>query len=46
MRTRAPKGLDGVVAKKLDQRYGSGERTGMIKVKRVRTAVCVVGGFR
>ncbi|MGI8548681.1 MAG: ATP-dependent DNA ligase [Gemmatimonadaceae bacterium] len=39
-------GLDGVVAKRLDLSYASGERTGMQKVKRVRSADCVVGGFR
>jgi ATP-dependent DNA ligase len=39
-------GLDGVVAKRLDLPYESGERTGMEKVKRIRTADCVVGGFR
>jgi ATP-dependent DNA ligase len=39
-------GLDGVVAKRLDLPYESGDRTGMQKVKRVRTADCVVGGFR
>jgi ATP-dependent DNA ligase len=38
--------LDGVVAKRLDQPYRSGERTAVVKVKRVRTADCVVGGFR
>ena len=38
-------GRDGVVAKRLDGRYLSGERA-MIKVKRLRTADCVVGGFR
>jgi ATP-dependent DNA ligase len=38
--------LDGIVAKRLDLPYRSGERDGMIKVKRQRTAVCVVGGFR
>ena len=36
---------DGVVAKRLDEPYRSGERA-MLKVKRVRTADCVVGGFR
>lgn len=36
---------DGVVAKRLDGPYTPGERT-MIKVKRLRTADCVVGGFR
>ncbi len=39
-------GLDGVVAKRLDLPYRSGERTGMQKYKRIRTADCVVGGFR
>jgi len=39
-------GLDGVVAKRLDVGYRSGERTGMQKVKRLRSADCVVGGFR
>jgi ATP-dependent DNA ligase len=38
-------GLDGVVAKRLDQPYRPGERS-MIKVKHARTADCVVGGFR
>jgi ATP-dependent DNA ligase len=37
--------FDGVVAKRADGRYLSGERA-MIKVKRLRTADCVVGGFR
>jgi ATP-dependent DNA ligase len=36
---------DGVVAKRLDLDYRFGERA-MIKVKRMRTADCVVGGFR
>ncbi|MDX8523642.1 ATP-dependent DNA ligase [Mesorhizobium sp. MSK_1335] len=36
---------DGVVAKALDEPYRPGERA-MIKVKRLRTADCVVGGFR
>ncbi|MGH9443260.1 MAG: ATP-dependent DNA ligase, partial [Thermoanaerobaculia bacterium] len=39
-------GLDGIVAKRLDAAYRSGERTGMQKVKVIRTADCVVGGFR
>ncbi|MDQ2936467.1 MAG: ATP-dependent DNA ligase [Acidobacteriota bacterium] len=38
--------LDGVMAKRLDLPYRSGERDGMQKVKRIRTADCVVGGFR
>ena len=37
--------LDGVIAKRADQGYRSGERA-MIKVKQIRTADCVVGGFR
>jgi ATP-dependent DNA ligase len=37
--------LDGVIAKRLDLPYRPGERA-MLKVKRVRTADCVVGGFR
>jgi ATP-dependent DNA ligase len=37
--------LDGVIAKRLDIPYEPGERA-MIKVKRLRTADCVVGGFR
>lgn len=36
---------DGVVAKMLDEPYRPGERA-MVKVKRLRTADCVVGGFR
>ena len=39
-------GLDGVVAKALDVDYRSGERSGMQKIKSLRTADCVVGGFR
>ena len=38
-------GLDGVVAKRLDAPYRSAERE-MLKVKRERTADCVVFGFR
>jgi ATP-dependent DNA ligase len=38
--------LEGVMAKRLDLPYRSGERDGMQKVKRRRTADCVVGGFR
>src|SRR3954465_13024766 len=38
-------GLDGVVAKRLDLPYESGERA-MRKMKQMRTADCVVGGFR
>ncbi|HEX5760328.1 MAG TPA: ATP-dependent DNA ligase [Thermoanaerobaculia bacterium] len=38
-------GLDGVIAKRLDEPYRAGART-MIKVKHTRTADCVVAGFR
>ena len=38
--------LDGIIAKRLDAAYASGERTAAVKVKRMRTADCVVGGFR
>jgi ATP-dependent DNA ligase len=38
-------GLDGVVVKLADQAYEPGKRV-MIKVKHVRTADCVVAGFR
>ena len=37
--------LDGVVAKRVDGHYVPGERE-MLKVKLLRTADCVVGGFR
>jgi ATP-dependent DNA ligase len=38
--------MDGVIAKNLRLQYQSGNRTGMLKIKRVKTADCVVGGFR
>lgn len=38
--------LDGVIAKRLDLPYQSGNRKGMVKVKHKRTADCVIGGFR
>ena len=38
--------LDGVIAKRLDAAYASGERTAAVKVKRMWPADCVVGGFR
>src|SRR5581483_5271885 len=38
--------LDGVIAKQLAAPYAAGERTAMVKVKNIRTADCVVGGFR
>lgn len=37
--------LDGVVAKRLDGPYRAGERA-MLEIKCLRTADCVVGGFR
>ena len=39
-------GGEGVIAKELDAPYRPGERKGMVKVKRVRTADCVVVGWR
>lgn len=38
-------GLDGVVAKRLDDHYQPDVRA-MVKIKHARTADCVVGGFR
>lgn len=38
-------GLDGVIAKKLDDPYRPGVRS-MLKIKHLRTVDCVVGGFR
>jgi len=38
--------LDGIIAKRLEAAYASGERTAAVKVKQLRTADCVVGGFR
>jgi ATP-dependent DNA ligase len=37
--------LDGVIAKRVDRPYRFGERA-MVKVKQLRTADCLVGGFR
>lgn len=42
---RSGRALDGVIAKRADGPYLQGERA-MLKVKRLRTADCVVGGFR
>jgi ATP-dependent DNA ligase len=39
-------GLDGVIAKRLAAPYAGGERSAMQKIKLIRTADCVVGGFR
>ena len=38
--------LDGIIAKRRDLAYRSGDRTGMQKIKNYRSADCVVGGFR
>jgi ATP-dependent DNA ligase len=38
--------VEGVIAKEIDAPYQPGERTGMIKVKRVRTIDAVVMGWR
>jgi len=38
--------VDGVVAKRRDLAYQSGARNGMEKIKKLRTADCIVGGFR
>jgi ATP-dependent DNA ligase len=38
--------MDGIIAKRLGIPYSSGDRNGMIKVKNLRTADCVVGGYR
>jgi ATP-dependent DNA ligase len=37
---------EGVIAKEEAAPYAPGERTGMLKIKRVRTADCVVAAFR
>ena len=39
-------GLDGVIAKKAEERYHTGDREAMIKIKHLKTADCVVGSFR
>ncbi|GAC1390132.1 MAG: ATP-dependent DNA ligase [Vulcanimicrobiaceae bacterium] len=38
--------IDGIVAKRADIPYSSGDRHGMVKVKSMRTADCIVGGYR
>jgi ATP-dependent DNA ligase len=43
---RGQAGTDGVIAKRADAPYMAGTREGMVKVKRRRSADCVVGGFR
>jgi ATP-dependent DNA ligase len=39
-------GLDGIIGKRMDAPYLAGDRSAMVKVKRIRTADCIVGGFR
>ena len=46
LRDLAAAGFDGVMAKRRSAPYAFGDRTAMVKVKRARTADCVVGGFR
>jgi ATP-dependent DNA ligase len=43
---RVGRTLDGIIAKRRDLPYCSGDRTGMQKIKNYRSADCVVGGFR
>lgn len=38
--------LDGVVAKRADRPYTSGKTDAAVKIKKMRTADCVIGGFR
>lgn len=42
----AAMGCDGVIAKQMREPYHSGDRKAMQKIKRIRSADCVVGGFR
>jgi ATP-dependent DNA ligase len=39
-------GFDGVIAKRIDLAYQHGNREGMLKIKKFRSADCIVGGFR
>ncbi len=43
---RSGGGSDGVIAKRLNLPYQAGNRDGMQKIKKFRSADCVVGGFR
>ena len=43
---RSGNGFDGVIAKRIDLPYQAGNRDGMQKIKKFRSADCVVGGFR
>ena len=44
--TNPGESLDGIIAKLRNVPYQSGERTGMQKIKQIRSVDCVVGGFR
>jgi ATP-dependent DNA ligase len=43
---RSGGGSDGVIAKRVDLPYQAGNRDGMQKIKKFRSADCVIGGFR
>jgi ATP-dependent DNA ligase len=43
---RSGGGSDGVIAKRVDLPYQGGNRDGMQKIKKFRSADCVIGGFR
>jgi ATP-dependent DNA ligase len=43
---RSGGGFDGVIAKRLDLPYLARKREGMQKIKKFRSADCVIGGFR
>jgi ATP-dependent DNA ligase len=38
--------LDGIIAKRIDAAYAAGSREAMVKIKPVRSADCVIGGYR
>ena len=44
--TNPGESLDGIIAKLRNIPYSSGDRTGMQKIKQIRSVDCVVGGFR
>ena len=44
--TNPGESLDGIIAKLRNLPYRSGDRTGMQKIKQIRSVDCVVGGFR
>src|SRR5205814_9417113 len=44
--TRSGGGCDGVIAKRRDLPYQAGNRDRMQKIKKFRSADCVIGGFR